>query len=398
MATNNQGLISIKRFNYDSPWNHAIYIVQQSCFPLIANLWLWTKNVDNFLNLLVNRLLRIGPKLFFCVLCTLLGPQAVASDWYLGIGAGVSMLEPADRDAVVAASSTRGTYAGFLLGRNLSDRFAGEAHLHLPGRGEVGESDVDYSAFDLTLRYQLLNFSAPRALGTEVFVLAGFGSVRRDIEGSVELENDTRFHFSFGAGVETQLNPSVSLRGQALYIDEDVQVANVSLIWHWGQTTGVDLPAPAGRNKVSSTVGDADADGIANASDQCDGSRAGFPVRENGCALFDGQLPGLVFEDRTSTLLSSAYTQLDALVTQLTSYPDSAVELIAHTDARGTLREQSILTRKRLRIIASYLSKNGIRANRLILKSMGGSQPAFDNKTVEGRTRNNRIEIFEHRP
>ncbi len=360
-------------------------------------------NVDNFLNLPQNSRLCMGFKLSVLTLCALLVRPGLAGEWYLGVGAGVSSLKPALAGNVAAAESTRGTYAGFMLGKSIGDQWGAELHLHLPGRGEIGNADVDYSAIDLALRYGLINFSTPGALGTDVFVLGGFGSVERDAEGPLELENDTRFHFSVGLGAETLLNPSVSLRAQGLYIDEDVQVANVSLIWRWGPASDTGLRESATAlskrntaNRKSPGRRDSDGDGVLDANDACDGSVAGFPVRKNGCALFNGLLSGVTFEDQSSTLNASAYVQLDALVDQLIRFPDAAIELNAHTDNRGSLREQSILTRKRLRIIASYMSKNGIRGNRLVLRSMGGSQPVFDNSTAKGRAGNNRIEIFEH--
>lgn len=344
--------------------------------------------MNNFLNLSVYGRLKVGLLALLAVTCTCLVRPVFASDWYLGIGAGVSSLEPELLDSPVTAENTRGTYAGFLLGKAISETFSAEAHLHLPGRGEAGEVDVDYSVFDLALRYRVLDFSTLGPLGTDAFVLGGFGSVQRDSEDNIELENDSRFHFSLGLGAETRLSPAVSVRAQVLYLDEDVQTANVSLLWHWGENTT--------NGAGVSPKQDSDGDGVSNRIDQCDGSTAGFPVRKNGCPLFSGQLAGVAFNDRSSTLQSSAYVQLDALVKQLGAYPDAAIELIAHTDSRGTLRDQTILTRERLRIIASYLSKNGIRANRLVLRSMGGSQPVFDNNSPEGRARNNRIEIFEY--
>jgi OOP family OmpA-OmpF porin len=157
------------------------------------------------------------------------------------------------------------------------------------------------------------------------------------------------------------------------------------------QTKRVD-PAKS----TAANIIDNDGDGIPNTLDKCTDSQAGYPVRDNGCPLFDGVLSGVKFVDGTSELLAGATVQLDYLANLLKEYPDARVELLAHTDSRGDVREQSILTRARLRTVGTYLIGQGISANTMILRSFGGSRPLYDNATAEGRQRNNRIEVIEH--
>ena len=133
-----------------------------------------------------------------------------------------------------------------------------------------------------------------------------------------------------------------------------------------------------------------------DAGDVCPGSARGFPVRENGCALLDGVLSGLRFVPGTAELAPGALEQLDYLAELLESYPLARVELRAHTDDAGSVREQSILTRERLRTVGTYLvQRRGIRSNRLVLRSFGGTRPLYDNLSDADRERNNRIEIVE---
>ena len=147
---------------------------------------------------------------------------------------------------------------------------------------------------------------------------------------------------------------------------------------------------------ASGAPGDADGDGVADDADTCSNSSRGYPVRDNGCALLDGVLSGLTFVDGTAELAPGAELQLDYLANLLQEFPAARVELLAHTDDAGTVREQSILTRARLRTIGTYLVGRGIRSNRLVLRSFGGTRPLYDNRSAEGRAGNNRIEIIEN--
>ena len=146
---------------------------------------------------------------------------------------------------------------------------------------------------------------------------------------------------------------------------------------------------------ASPLPGDEDADGIADAQDICLQSPPGYPVKDNGCPLLDGVLTGVKFEDGTSDLVTGASKQLDFLANLLMEFPKASIELHAHSDDRGAIRDQAILTRARLRTVGTYLMSRGISANRLVLRSFGGTRPLFDNEIAAGRANNNRIEVVE---
>lgn len=141
---------------------------------------------------------------------------------------------------------------------------------------------------------------------------------------------------------------------------------------------------------------DTDGDGISDRLDRCPGSAPGYPVRDNGCALLDGVLAGVTFVEGTAELQPGARPQLDSLASLLKRYPDARVDILAHTDSRGTVRDQAILSRQRLKSVGLYLQKQGISANRLVLRSFGGTRPLYRNDTPQGRAANNRIEVIEN--
>ena len=141
---------------------------------------------------------------------------------------------------------------------------------------------------------------------------------------------------------------------------------------------------------------DRDGDGVNDVRDRCPDSNSGYPVNTRGCPLFAGLMPDLTFRDGSAEFDDSSLVVLDRLVQTLEDYPDTFIEIVAHTDNSGSESEQSALTRQRLRSIGLYLVSRGISQDRLLLRSFGGKRPAFDNTTAEGRRRNNRIEVFEN--
>jgi len=142
---------------------------------------------------------------------------------------------------------------------------------------------------------------------------------------------------------------------------------------------------------------DGDGDGIGDDTDACPRSNIGYPIRADGCPLLEGILSGVRFAPQSAALLPGASTQLDNLAKLMNDYPLARIELLAHTDDAGTVREQSIVTRARLKTLALYLVHDkGISANRVALRSLGGIRPLYENTTAEGRRRNNRVEIKEN--
>jgi len=111
--------------------------------------------------------------------------------------------------------------------------------------------------------------------------------------------------------------------------------------------------------------------------------------------VLEGPLTGLVYESDAITLVETAKSNLDALASLLVQYPEARIELESHTDNSGSEAEQSRRTRGRLRSIGEYLVSKGVRSDQLVLRSLAGTRPAFNNATQQGRQANNRVEVFE---
>ena len=252
------------------------------------------------------------------------------------------------------------------------------------------------------------------------------GFVDRDIGGSLELEETGDVYFGGGIGAELFITDSISLRLEGSVLDRDSSVATLAAVYRFGgsanqllrvpESTPESTPDPVDPDTVITLpvldeddsqdqqeelpqetiiVADTDLDGIADDIDECAASRAGYPVRDNGCSLLNGVLSGVTFVGKTAVLESTSAIQLDYLADLLQRYPDAGIQLLAHTDSSGSIVDQATLTRNRLKTVGTYLVQRGVSARRMTLRSLGSESPRFDNATETGRSANNRIEILE---
>lgn len=94
-----------------------------------------------------------------------------------------------------------------------------------------------------------------------------------------------------------------------------------------------------------------------------------------------------------SDLNSSATANLDKLVNVLQKYPDTDIQIIGHTDSKGSDDYNQRLSEKRAGSVADYLRANGVSGTRITTKGMGEADPIATNDTDEGRSLNRRVEF-----
>jgi OOP family OmpA-OmpF porin len=87
------------------------------------------------------------------------------------------------------------------------------------------------------------------------------------------------------------------------------------------------------------------------------------------------------------------YPILDEVVTVLANKPDLKIEIVGHTDNRGTLTFNQKLSENRAKAIIEYFIKEGVNSERLSSKGLGLTQPIDTNDTLEGRAKNRRVEL-----
>ena len=116
-------------------------------------------------------------------------------------------------------------------------------------------------------------------------------------------------------------------------------------------------------------------------------------VRREGEGIVINFKEKVLFGFDQSVLTSNAQVNLDKLTNVLQKYPDTNIEIIGHTDNKGSDAYNNDLSQRRSNSVSSYLKDHGINNSRLLTKGMGESDPVASNDTDEGRAQNRRVEF-----
>lgn len=105
----------------------------------------------------------------------------------------------------------------------------------------------------------------------------------------------------------------------------------------------------------------------------------------------------IYFRSGCTGLSHNDRTALNGIVPALRKTPDARIEIHGHTDDMGHTQFNHDLSRLRADIVHYYLQAQGIAASRFTVGGQGSSSPASPKKSVIGRQRNRRTEVFIHR-
>lgn len=94
-----------------------------------------------------------------------------------------------------------------------------------------------------------------------------------------------------------------------------------------------------------------------------------------------------------SDLSAQAKTNLTKLANVLNKYPDTNIEVLGHTDDKGTDQYNQGLSERRAIAASNYLKAQGIASSRLSTRGLGESDPKVANDTDVNRAENRRVEF-----
>jgi outer membrane protein OmpA-like peptidoglycan-associated protein len=110
---------------------------------------------------------------------------------------------------------------------------------------------------------------------------------------------------------------------------------------------------------------------------------------------------GIVIEFRDKVLFgfdradltAQAKTNLDKLTNILQKYPDTNIEVLGHTDSKGTDNYNQSLSERRASSVSTYIRTQGVNSSRLSTRGLGESDPKTSNDTDAGQAENRRVEF-----
>jgi len=102
---------------------------------------------------------------------------------------------------------------------------------------------------------------------------------------------------------------------------------------------------------------------------------------------------GILFDTDKSALKAEAQTNLQKLAVSLQNNPETNILIVGHTDNTGSDAHNMDLSIQRAQSVKSYIAAQNVPASRLQTSGKGETEPIADNTTVDGRSKNRRVEI-----
>lgn len=102
---------------------------------------------------------------------------------------------------------------------------------------------------------------------------------------------------------------------------------------------------------------------------------------------------GILFDFDAARLRPEARQNLRDLAESLSSYDNTEVLIVGHTDAVGRAEYNFNLSERRAESAAAYLMEQGVKPSRVRTVGRGQEEPVASNETEAGRQENRRVEI-----
>jgi OmpA-OmpF porin, OOP family len=149
-------------------------------------------------------------------------------------------------------------------------------------------------------------------------------------------------------------------------------------------------------------IPDSDGDGVNDDVDKCPNQPG--PAENNGCPLIKLELAKRViyesrnvqFRSNSSKLTHNSLPVLQELADTLRANPDLELTIEGHTDNSGSREYNQQLSLHRAMEVKMTLIKLGIPDERISVMGLGDTQPAGDNRTREGKSKNRRVVFKLH--
>jgi outer membrane protein OmpA-like peptidoglycan-associated protein len=116
-------------------------------------------------------------------------------------------------------------------------------------------------------------------------------------------------------------------------------------------------------------------------------------VERDGETLRVSLASDVLFDSGSAKLRPGAQDKLSHVAEVLQRYPRTRVEIVGHTDSRGSEASNQSLSEHRAAAVKDVLVRDGVDASRITTRGAGELRPVSTNDTLEGRAMNRRVEM-----
>jgi outer membrane protein OmpA-like peptidoglycan-associated protein len=120
----------------------------------------------------------------------------------------------------------------------------------------------------------------------------------------------------------------------------------------------------------------------------------GALVEKRGDQIVVSMPAEVTFAFDKSDIRPRFYRPLNALGASLQEFPATYVDVIGHTDSKGSDAYNMSLSQRRAVSVASYLNARAVSGSRISAEGRGEFEPIDTNATTQGRAANRRVEII----
>ena len=292
---------------------------------------------------------------------------------YAVAGIGPSFMEPDTTQVDGWDPNDRVEPAGQItIGADLTKHLSIEAHsadlgsagLSAPEPGREGRINYHVNGVS-ALVYVGGNRHRFRRQGLTAFGRVGYGELENRAIGDVPFRQENSNHVLFGAGVEYMTSKGFGVRAEGVSFDADARYAQLGLMYRTGRRQEREQP----------------------------GLAAATPLTDP-CVAISGILNGVNFNTDSADLTDESMLILNDVSDTLGRCGQKQVKVTAHTDSIGTEDYNKTLSTKRAVSVVKYLVEQGVQLDRFEARAFGETQPVASNDTVEGRSRNRRVELY----
>lgn len=120
---------------------------------------------------------------------------------------------------------------------------------------------------------------------------------------------------------------------------------------------------------------------------------SGVSVTRTGETIILSMPGSATFATNSSDVSANFYPVLDSVGHVLNEYEQTYVDVIGHTDSRGSAQYNQRLSERRAGSVARYLENRKVVPQRIEARGMGETSPVAPNDTKDSRALNRRVEI-----